>query len=170
MKKPSYAMGIIVDDIFCPINTDREKEQGVYLEILNPIAKQFEDMLSFHSKVFYMRFDLSVCKLTDDNEAVSKFIQSIKERLITKYKLKRFGYGWVRELDTAKKQHYHVFILLDGHKVQTSYNIIPLLQHYWDYLDKGRVGFVERCYLMIQRNESEALRPRDISHLIYGKM
>ena len=90
MKKPSYAMGIIVDDIFCPINTDREKEQGVYLEILNPIAKQFEDMLSFHSKVFYMRFDLSVCELTDDNEAVSKFIPVHKRAINYKVQIKAF--------------------------------------------------------------------------------
>jgi hypothetical protein len=38
---------------------------------------------------------------------------------------------WCRELETAKKQHYHYALIIDGHKVNFPYEVTNKVKELW---------------------------------------
>ena len=101
---------------------------GCFLEILECIKQQMDTMLSHHSKIIVVRLDLHVDAYCPDNELMSKFIMKIRKKLCAHFGLKRLGFIWVREQEKAKKQHYHIAIILDANKVFNTKNVIPIIQ------------------------------------------
>ncbi len=94
--------------------------EGIDSRLLTKIYNSFTRYLSIHSKVFMIRFDISLYDSPSTNKTVSKIIQRITFNLDKRYQSKA-SYGWVREQNTiGRKCHYHCFILLDGHKVNRS--------------------------------------------------
>jgi hypothetical protein len=71
---------------------------------------------------------------TGDNQTISIFLNRLKEKL---FKLKRYrrirdiGHEWVREVETAKTQHYHVALFLDGNKIQHPSLLLQLIKAKW---------------------------------------
>ena len=116
-----------------PIMTDSTKKQGCKEAILEKINQIMTDMSSRHSKVLFMRYDVRFpqdYEHTNDNELFSQFQESfIKNR-------KRKGYApayiAVREGSREKHQHYHVALLLDGHKTQSIYDHIQTAERLWE--------------------------------------
>ena len=53
-----------------------------------------------------------------DNHIISTFINRQKQRIKRTYKTKDIGHVWKREKEKAKKQHYHVYLIIDGDVIQ----------------------------------------------------
>ena len=113
--EPTYQHEWVVggDVVKLPINVT--KESGCYDEILEAIIRELVAMLSIHSKVLAVRFDVSLHDYTSDNEVISRFLKSLRRWIERSYNSK-LGYVWVREHDTAKKQHYHFLVIVNGDK------------------------------------------------------
>jgi hypothetical protein len=140
------------------------KGSGIYTHMMRGILNQVEAMLSHHNKVLLIRFDLRQPIPKDNSEHVSKFINRLSNHVKQKYKLKRFGYAWARELEKAKQQHYHCFILLDGNKVQESQYIMKAAKIYWQMYFCGSLSWVN--YHRLTRNDHTALQ-NAIYHISY---
>lgn len=116
-----------------PIMTSKERQLGCKESILQKIDQLMTDMSNRHSKVFFMRYDVRFPQGYDypnDNELFSQFQESfIKNR-------KREGYDpayiAVRECSREKHQHYHVALLLDGHKTQNIHDHIQTAERLWE--------------------------------------
>lgn len=87
---------------------------GIYTHAMREMLDQIEAMLSHHNKVLMIRFDLRQTYSKDNSNHITDFMRRVSKHVKQEYKLKRFGYAWARELEKAKQQHYHCFILLDG--------------------------------------------------------
>ena len=116
-----------------PIMTDEAKQLGCKESILEKIDQIMTEMSSRHSKVYFMRYDVRFPQgygHPNDNELFSQFQESfIKNR-------KRAGYDpayiAVRECSREKHQHYHVTLMLDGHKTQSIHDHIQTAERLWE--------------------------------------
>jgi len=87
---------------------------GLITNQIKAIINLVDVMLSHHSKILLVRFDLRMYQFTDNNEIITIFNRRFNKWLKRKYKLKREGFHWCRELETAKQQHYHHVLMVDG--------------------------------------------------------
>lgn len=94
-------------------------KEGVILEILNKSFQLVDTMLNYYSKVTAVLIQLHQAQPTKSNKALTAMIQKLKRSLKKHYKCE-VGYFWVREQNLAGSQHYHMIILLNGHKCQQS--------------------------------------------------
>ncbi|MDD3021848.1 MAG: inovirus-type Gp2 protein [Alphaproteobacteria bacterium] len=108
-----------------PILADKEKQLDCDTKILNKIEEVFEHMTQKHSKVLFLRYDIrlpSGKSHSPDNKVFTRFQANFMKNL------DRNGldphYVAVREQSKEKHQHYHVTLLLDGHKTQSPYGHI----------------------------------------------
>ena len=111
----------LYDDKVWVVNAN--KKYGLRTDILRGLLGQLGAMLHHHRKVFVYRFDLHVPSYTDSNKLITDFNRQLFKRIKSHYKVKRIGYGWAREKETSKQQHYHYVLMLDGSKVQTPHTI-----------------------------------------------
>ena len=76
--EPTYQHEWVVggDVVKLPINVT--KKSGCYAEILEAIIRELVAMLSIHSKVLAVRFDVSLHDYTSDNEVISRFLKSLR--------------------------------------------------------------------------------------------
>ena len=66
------------------------------------MINQIDAMLSHHSKIHIIRFDLRVYQYIENNEKMTTFNRRLHKWLKRKYNLKRIGFMWSRETETAK--------------------------------------------------------------------
>lgn len=118
MRKKTNAETIEIDGLELPINTHKGK-YSCFVEPLPKIKRELDAMLSHHRKVFVFRIDMRIESYTGDNEVMTKFLRSFIPWLKRRYELKRVGYVWCREVETSKKQHYHLVFMIDGTAVKT---------------------------------------------------
>lgn len=111
------------------------KSSGCYVEILERLAGEMLAMLCNHNKLFTMRFDLRLDEYLGNNKQVTDFMRPLRKWLKREYNTSEVGYIWIREQETAKKQHYHFVLLLDGNKAKSSKSIFDRIQHIASYLD-----------------------------------
>ena len=116
-----------------PINV--AKGSGCYIEILESLAGQMLSMLCNHNKLITIRFDLRLYEYSGNNKKITDFIRPLRKWLQNKYGTNEVGYVWVREQETAKQQHYHFVLLLDGNKVKSSKAIFDRIEHIASYRD-----------------------------------
>ena len=134
---------------------------GIRTDILRGLLGQLVAMLSHHRKVFVFRFDLSSPTYTPTNKIISDFNRRLKKRIKAHYKVKRIGYGWAREQEKSKQQHYHYVLLLDGSKVNTPHKIQQWIEEILKSLD-SRPHWAG--YHNITRNNEEQIQA--VSHHI----
>jgi hypothetical protein len=108
-----------IDGVVLPINTWGEGK-GCYVEMLTAIHREMTAMLSHHRKVLMFRVDVRIYEYTNNNKVISMFMRRFKRWAMQHYDTKHIGHIWCREVETAKKQHYHLFIMMDGSKVLNS--------------------------------------------------
>jgi hypothetical protein len=114
------------------INSSETK--GVFPVIIEKEVEQLDICLDKFGRVLFVRFDLSMDEYSGDNQTISIFLNRLKEKL---FKLKRYrrirdiGHVWVREVETAKTQHYHVALFLDGNKIQHPSLLLQLIKAKW---------------------------------------
>ncbi len=139
-----------------PINTHNGK-YSCYVEILDRIASQLQAMLSYHSRVTVIRFDLHLYRSFSDNTEVSKLMVKIKKRLKAKYGSTRLGYIWVRELEKAKKHHYHIVLFVNGNMLQHPSNLLAWIERRWTARGHPKPYIPSHCYYVIERKTNENL-------------
>ncbi|MCO2549223.1 inovirus-type Gp2 protein [Pseudomonas aeruginosa] len=100
-----------------PINTVKSRSLGAYTAILNSIHSQISALLSHHSRITVLVFQLHVpyMKFSGSrtwNQEVSEFVQEAKRKLATTAwgNHRQLAYCWVREVGDSRKEHYHVYI------------------------------------------------------------
>lgn len=122
-------------------------------EILNALIGQLTAMLSHHSKVFVIRIDLRLYDYTTDNDLITVFNRQLHRWIKRKYNTNRIGFGWARELERAKQQHYHYTLFLDGHKVNHHWEISKRARAIWDNLN-GSLRVPENPTYMVKRTDT----------------
>ena len=124
LRKITNQSEINIDGQLLPINTGNG-EYYCYVEPLESIKRELDTMLLHHNKVFIFRLDIHVHEYSPTNEPVTNFRRSFVKWLKSHYGMKRVGYVWCREVETAKKQHYHLLFMLDGDKVNRVGEVDP---------------------------------------------
>lgn len=130
---------------------------GLITHAIKTMITQIESILSYHSKVHIIRFDLRIYEFKSDNKIISIFNRRLHRWLTRNYNLKRIGFIWCRELETAKQQHYHYALMVDGHKVNYPYEISNKIKEIWRQLD-GSEYFPDNCYYNIHRYRQESIQ------------
>ena len=130
---------------------------GLLSVAIKKMIGQVDAMLSHHSKIHIIRFDLRVYEYTENNGIITAFNRRLHKWLKRKYNLKRVGFVWCRELEIAKQQHYHYALMIDGHKVNYPIEVNSKVKELWRQLD-GSEYFPDRCYYNIKRNDFDSIQ------------
>ena len=123
MRNKTNKSVINIDGVELPILTHGGKYY-CHIAPLKTIKRELDSMLSHHNKVYVFRLDIRVSEYTHNNEVITRFLRTFNAWIKRKYKLKRVGYAWCREIETAKKQHYHLVFMVDGNVINTTYGKI----------------------------------------------
>jgi hypothetical protein len=137
------------------INCDKDKP--CYSEYIKTIIKQVNAMLTYHSKLFMVRYDFRSKQRSDNNEDFLNFFDTIKKKIKTTYGLVRIGYIWCREHGAKNGGlHYHFVLLIDGHKINYPDKLSRLIEG--DFaLYGGSVGYVPNCFLNLKRGDQQTI-------------
>ncbi|WP_415887690.1 inovirus-type Gp2 protein [Neptuniibacter sp. QD37_6] len=135
---------------------DSKAGKGHYAGALDTIQGQFDAMLSYHCKMLVVRVDLKMKYFTESNKMLSDFWDALKRPFASRLNQNRFGYIWCREMGESGGHHYHVVLLLDGNKHQTSYKIIEIVEEIWMRWGQPKPYTPKNCYYMVQRGDTEA--------------
>ena len=131
---------------------------GLISDHIKAIINQVDVMLSHHSKILLIRFDLRMYQYTDNNKIITIFNRRLKKWLYRKYKLNRKGFHWCRELETAKQQHYHYVLMVDGHKVRHPIEILSKVKEIWEQHLDGSEYTPKNCYYKLERDDHESIQ------------
>lgn len=100
-----------------PINTSKAREFGAFTEILEAIHDQLQALLSWHSRITILVFDLHFPygKSSSDesgNQLVTGFLKKIKEDLASAKwgRHTKVIHCWAREIGQEGRAHYHFYI------------------------------------------------------------
>lgn len=126
---------------------------GINKELLKRIYSQLDNMLSYYSKVTVIFLQLHQRRYTENNALLTKFFGLLKKRL-SKHYGERIGHVWVRERHEAKAQHYHIAVMLNGHRCQKCYRVTQYAQQIWEMLGDKHFSYRVRNRLYrIERSE-----------------
>lgn len=131
---------------------------GLITHAIKVMINQVDSMLNYHSKVHVIRFDLRMYSFTDDNKIVTVFNRRLFKWLKRKYKLNRIGFIWCRELETAKQQHYHYALIIDGHKVRHPIEILAKVKEIWEQHLGGSEYTPKNCYYNLGRDNYDSIQ------------
>lgn len=135
-----------LDGVTYPING---KGRGCQRDWLIRLINHARGMMDIYGRVLVVRIDLHQSDYREKNETVTAFIEAMTKQIARKYG-HAMGYLWAREQETAKAQHYHVALILDGDKVARSNEITALAGKVWGKMS-GTVGYCADPYMMIGR-------------------
>lgn len=155
MKRVDHSSELVWGDRLLRVNNGDE-DQGCYREMLIAIADQLEAVLSHHSRVLVIRFDLHVSVHTPDNQLLSHYTDKLKRHLFGTYGITRMGYVWAREQERSKKQHYHVGLMLDGNKIQNPSKLLAWIDTKWQERDQPKVIVPKNCFKMVKRSNPKS--------------
>jgi len=159
------------------LHINSSETNGVFPVIIEKSVEQLDICLDKFGRVLVVRFDLSMDEYSGDNHTISIFLNRLKEKL---FKLKRYrrirdiGHVWVREVETAKTQHYHVALFLDGNKIQHPSALLQLIRVKW--YKHGRLWIPKKehvdddgCFYFIDKKKKdwEEVRRKAIYRLSY---
>lgn len=133
-------------------------KSGLFTKQLTTMISQIESMLSYHSRVLAIRFDLRLYEYTPNNKLITVFNRRLFKWITRKYGTNRIGFCWCREQETAKQQHYHYVLLLDGHKVRHPQKILHRIKEVWETQLGGSMYTPENCYYNIKRDDRQSIQ------------
>ena len=111
----------------------QSKPSGWMPKLMKVLSERFCAILEQHSQVLVVRFDLR-SQYTLDNEKISEFMSKLATGLESLQGVNEVRYVWVRELERAKQQHYHVVLMLNGNKIRNPYYIHQKGKQIWSIL------------------------------------
>jgi len=126
-------------------------DSGLIAKQMRAMLDQIEAMLSYHSRVLLIRFDLRMSFYTSDNKIITVFNRRLFKWVKAQYGVSRIGFVWCRELEKAKQQHYHYALMLDGSKVNYPNSLIKKVIHIWADLN-GSAYVPKNCYYLMERD------------------
>ena len=127
---------------------------GVDKTILQKGFEQIDIMFSYHSKVCIVFLEFHLKEFSDNNAVMSAFIHELKSYIKKKYN-SRLGYLWVREKNKAKAQHYHLAVMVNGHKCDNGWSIQQFANAVWQKQNnKGTTHFVTRSTYNTLRDDN----------------
>ena len=145
----------IHNDLAYPINT-KEGQYECYCAILDKGIEQLIRMLNRHSKVLAIRLDVHVPEHTKLNTNIGLFMDYLKRFILRTYSSKDVGFIWVREIEKAKKQHYHLCVYVDGNKIRTSYKIVEWAEEHLN--SRGMTLYrPDNTFMMVLRNDKQSI-------------
>lgn len=149
MRQLTYASLIELDGKQLPINASLGR--GCYIEILKALYREMKALLAHHSKVLFFRIDIRLLTYTTNNTIISKLLRQLKKWIKRKYKTKRIGHLWVRELEKAEHQHYHLIVMVDGNQVRHPRRIIERIEELAYLNDLPKPFTPKHCYYLLNR-------------------
>lgn len=138
--------------------------KGIIKEILEKLIEQLQISYEIHRRLHVLRFDLHQENYSDDNQTISRFFNLMNQWLRRNYQMKEIGYGWVREKERAKSQHYHCVYYLDGDKIRYPNKLIKKIKEAWIH---GHVPVVQNPYFNINQSNHETEMQNAIKRISY---
>ncbi|EPR2983069.1 YagK/YfjJ domain-containing protein [Vibrio parahaemolyticus] len=136
-------------------------KHGVISEILNKAFDQLEVLRSYYSKVTVILLQLHQAFHTKNSEQLTIMLSKLKAKLQKHYGSK-VGYFWVREQNQAESQHYHMAIMVNGHKCQHSKLVDLATQTYWENRHPDNFSFRVRNRIYRVRNDDNGKELRAV--------
>lgn len=131
---------------------------GINRPLLNKLYGVLSAFLSWHSKAYMIRFDISLYDSLPHNHKISKF-RSIVVKALKSYYQSTVVFSWVREQNsTDDKCHYHCFVLLNGHKANSTNTTFNIVKHALALVVDINAYFPENCGYEIQRNSLASIQ------------
>lgn len=159
MRQKTSSKVIELNGKFLPIYFEEDTGRGCYFEMLSRIDEQLTAMLTHHNKVLVVRLDIHLDPKIrpDNNDIMSHYIRKMRKWAARKYKVKRLGFAWCRELCSSKKIHYHIALMIDGDKTQDHRTIVKetsrIVESY-QHLGYGSTQFYPKdCFHMLHRGD-----------------
>lgn len=146
---------ITIDGIDLPVlNTGKDgKIYNYYVEPLVRFKREIDAMLSHHCKVFVLRFDVHIYTHSQTNEQMTKFLRSYIPRVERYYKTKNVAFVWCREVERAKKQHYHLAVMVDSsHATRVAGALLAMADDVASIQDL-HIGYCDNPSYLIKRTE-----------------
>lgn len=160
------------------VNCKSKYGQGLYSAILDRIYAQVLNLQSYYSRITIVRIDLHFPDSFDfghklENKFLSQYIKKVKIDLGSSIwnEHKRIVHGWVKEIGTSEKSHYHLFfgfqtlhrnlgaISGDGHT-----GMWKLFEHHWVRLTGGSVHLIKPHFL---KRDDKQIFEASFYHLSY---
>jgi len=154
--KPLASNKIILDGL--SFDTQGSDQQPLCPTILRSAHQQFKAMLSHHSTVLVVRLESRVNHFSSCNASMLRVLKGFIRQLKQRYKLKRVGYQWVREIERSAKQHYHLVIAIDGNKVNYPAKIHRLWEMCHERAALPKPFTPKNSYVNVSRGDLRAYR------------
>ena len=163
-KAVSYAGAISHAGVTYRINGNTT--HGVYPQLVHTAIDQLEVCLSKWGRVFVMRFDLRQKVQTGDSKMLTMFRKNLKRRLERNYRMVDMCYLWAREQETAKQQHYHFALFLDGDLIRHATALSRIIMETWESIREGNSAHIpKRCFYTVADADSKAKAIYRVSYL-----
>jgi len=151
-KRKYFSETIDVDGEQIPINIG-ENKGGVYYEIVHRAIEQLDIAIEIHKRVFVYNFILHTNIFTSNNYRITNLMKNLRRKLGRDYKINKIGYEWVRELERADTQHYHVALFLDGNKIQHPKRLKVIIKKMWE--PHGHIPVIRNPFYYIDKDDNE---------------
>ena len=138
---------------------------GIYKKILFSFVEQLDVAIEIHKRVLVVRADFHLNYYTGDSKKMSNFIKNIKQYLSRHYGISNIAYQWVREQEKAKKQHYHLVLILDANKIKYPSKLNKIMKDKWK--PHGHMHIPENCFYLLDRSNIKTERPKAIYRASY---
>ncbi|NUT87567.1 inovirus-type Gp2 protein [Pseudomonas corrugata] len=149
------------------INTGKFNNLGVYTTMLKPMSGQIKALLTYHSRIALLMFELhlpvtELMPASSSNLDVTKFFKQIKEDLSSSVwgNQKHVIHFWAIENGTSKNGHYHCMIGFSSTvRVGTFYTAPStfaweLLERRWNEISGGSLNG-SKCHIVNRSNQKE---------------
>lgn len=144
------------------------KGSGCYTYMLKKIFEQFDIGLDKWKRQVFIRIDLHQAELTENNARITKFRKRLATKLTAHYGPHEMGYCWVRELEKAKAQHYHMKLWFDGDLLKTSHYVRKYAKQVWEEMG-GTFPSLPKTYIYINSPETRLEALYWLSYLAKGR-
>jgi hypothetical protein len=140
-------------------------ELGIYKQVLLRFISQLDLAYLIHKRLLIYRFDLHLNSPSNNNKIISRFLNRVKQKLKRNYGLDKIGYLWVREKESAKNQHYHLVLLLDGDKIRHPSKLTKILREMWK--PNGFMPTIQNPYYFMNKHNHKVIKQDVIERVSY---
>lgn len=145
----TYQGGYSYAGVTYPINSVKS---GCYTLILQRLIEQIDTMRKIYGRVLFIRLDLHHALPEPTSKRMSAFIKSARVSTLRRYQTPHMGFLWVREQESAKSQHYHMVLMLDGDKIRHPARLFDELTEIWERIG-GTSSIPKNPFIFIDKPE-----------------
>lgn len=136
-KYVTYNRRFIHEGVEYQILADKGKKHGIYSQMMHRAIEQLNICQSKWNRVFALAFNLHHKDIErHDSTWISRFRKNLLRRLERSYGMNEVGYIWAREKETAKGQHYHYWLFLDGRLVNHHKRVLEIVEATWQKINE----------------------------------